>query len=178
MRHYPIQWALVPFTLVTYLATLLILPFYRPTRARWYAGCLELLDDTPDSTKTTIWGRPGAQCWGIRVIWYNTATIRDWVPIRVHERVRAFHGELVNFLAHLVLVPLALATGVSVWWAIALGQLAFGISYGGHFLFEWLLLGFDPGRWQEAYLNIWTERIAYRVQHRVESGETAEAWGL
>lgn len=176
MRHHILQPLLIPFTLLVYVAQIFLLPFYRPSSIRWHAGCLELIDSTPNSRTTTIWGRPGGQSWGIRVIWFNARWDRDSASLRVHERVHALHGEWVNAAAHVVFVPPSLLLGG--WWivgAIALSQCAFGISYGGHFLFEWIRGGF--GHWYPAYMKIWSEKIAYRVDDEYDRGMRPGAWG-
>lgn len=177
MKHHWWQPLLIPFTLLVYVVHLIVLPFYKPSSIRWFKGCFELMDNSPTSRMTDIWGRPGGQSWGIRVIWYNTHWDRDYAPLRVHERVHTQHGEWVNAAAHAVLVPLALLYGGDWYWlgAVALGQAAFGISYGVHFFYEWAKMGF--GDWQPAYRKIWTERIAYRVDDEFEKGQRPDAWG-
>lgn len=176
MKHHWWQPLLIPFTLLSYIATLFILPIYKPSSIRWHEGCFELVDNTPNSRRTTIWGRPGGQSWGIRVIWHNSLLDLNSASLRVHERVHTLHGEWVNAVAHLVLVPAGLLLGGG-WWlvgAIAIAQLAFGITYLGHFLFEWSRL---RGPWYDAYLRIWTERIAYRIDEEYEQGLRPKAWG-
>lgn len=178
MKHHPLQYLLIPFTLLTYLASVLIAAFYRPSSIRIYDGVIEMVDSTPDSTTTTIWGRPGAQSWGCRVNWFNRTLGLEWAPLRVHERIHTLHGEWVNGAAHAILVPLA-AIFLGGWWivgAVVLAQLAFGISYGGHFMIEWARGGFNAN-WRPAYMRIWTERIAYRRQAEFEAGKHPDAWG-
>ncbi len=175
MNHRPLQPLLIPFTLLVYVSQIFLLPFYRPSSIRWHAGCLELIAGRTNG-RTRIWGRPGGQSWGIRVIWYASQGSLDSAPLRVHERVHTLHGEWVNAIAHAILVPLSLLMGG--WWivgAIALGQAAFGIAYGGHFLFEWIRGGF--GHWYSAYMKIWSEKTAYRVDDEYERGLRPEAWG-
>ena len=183
MKHYWWQPFLIPFTLLGYVATLLVLPFYRPGAIQFYKGCIELFDRTPDSRTTTIWGRPGGQSWGIRVIWYNRRAGQAWAGLRIHERVHTLHGEWTNAIAHAVLVPLGFYLDGWDWgWlsigSIVLSQAAFGILYGAHFLIEWARVGFKPSRWNDAYLRIWSERVAYRVQEEFERGGRDDAWGF
>lgn len=175
MKHYKLQYLLIPFTVLTYLVQLLMLPFYKPSSIRWRAGCFELVDNTPNARATSIWGRPGAQSIGIRVIFFNLARDREPGPLAIHERVHTLHGEWCNTLGHLLFVPLAIALGLP-WWAGALaGQATFGLLYGGHFFILWALSGFGP--WHESYLRIWSERIAYRVDDEWERGLRPGAWG-
>ena len=66
-------------------------------------------------------------------------------------------------------------------WAgfVFLAQISFGLAYGGHFLYHWAKMGFprDRGEWWKAYLEIWSEVIAYRVDDEYERGLRPEAWG-
>lgn len=178
MKQHPLQPLLIPFTLLTYLGSLLIAIFYRPSSIRIYDGVIELVDSTPNSRSTTIWGRPGAQSWGCRVNWFNTTLGLNEASLRVHERIHTKHGEWVNGAAHAILVPLAYMYLGGWWilWAVLLAQAAFGISYGLHFMFEWAKDGFDKD-WVPAYKRIYTERIAYRVEAEFEDGKHQDAWG-
>ena len=177
MKHHWWQPFLIPFTALTYVLTLLILPFYRPSSIRFRDWAIELVDNTPNSRKTTIWGRPGGQSWGCRLLWFNMMAIRDGEEVNVHERAHAIQGELVNAVAHAVLVPAAWfiwgSTGAVVSGLIAQG--AFGAAYGLHFLFEWARQGFGP--WQSAYMRIWAERLAYRADDEYMAGQRPWAWG-
>jgi len=179
MKHHWPQIFLIPFTLLTYVATILILPIYRPTGVRFYAGCIEFIGGTftrDGKAFTRIWGRPGGQSWGVRCVWYSSRHNQASASLRVHERVHALHGEWVNAAAHLALVPAGLALGG--WWipaSILVAQLAFAIAYVGHFLYHWMLTGFGP--WYDAYRLIWSERIAYRIQDEFENGTRPDAWG-
>lgn len=177
MRRYPI---LAPFTLLTLLLQLPVALLYKPSRIRWRAGCFELVDSTPESRDTDIIGHPGGQSWGARVIWYNMTRFIENRIIPVHERVHIWHAELVNAAAHAVLIPIAELYLGGGWWtvsAVLLAQAAFGISYGVHFMWEWGKLGFKRSRWREAYLKIWTERIAYQTDDEYERGLRPNAWG-
>lgn len=178
MKHQWWQPFLIPFTLLTYIASLVIVIFYRPSSIRYYKGCFDLVDSTPGSRSTTIWGRPGAQSWGCRINWFNTTLGLNQASLRVHERIHTLQGEWVNAAAHVILVPLGLYLGG--WWlvgCILLAQLSFGISYLSHFMYEWSKVGFKMDRWKEAYLRIWAERIAYKKQDEYEQGMHKDAWG-
>lgn len=178
MKQPLLQPLLIPFTILTYVASILIAIVYRPSSIRYYKGVFELIDSTPNSTSTTIWGRPGAQSWGCRINWFNTTLGLNDAALRVHERIHTLHGEWVNGLAHAVLMPLAWMY-LGGWWvlyAFLLAQASFGLSYLVHFLFEWALTGFASD-WRPAYRRIWTERIAYRVQAEYEDGKHQDAWG-
>jgi len=176
MIHRWWQPLLIPFTLLTLVGQLLYALVVRPSSVRWRQWALECIDSTPESRSTTIWGRPGGQSWGCRVLWFNT-TLASIGEVNVHERVHALHGEWVNAVAHAVLVPAAvLFLGPSWWWpAVIVAQLAFGVAYGGHFAFEWARQGFGP--WHPAYMRIWSERIAYRVDDEWAKGQRPGAWG-
>lgn len=179
MKQPLLQPLLIPFTLLTYIGSILISIVYRPSSIRYYKGVLDLVDSTPGSKSTTIWGSPGAQSWGCRINWFNTTLGLNLASLRVHERIHTKHGEWVNGLAHLILVPPAYLL-LSGWWvfgAVILAQLAFGISYLAHFLWEWRKEGFKMEDWYPAYRRIWTERIAYRVQAEFEAGKHPDAWG-
>lgn len=164
---------LIPFTLLTYVVTLLVaVPFYRPTKVRLRAGCIEML------AGTRIWGQPGGQSWGIRVIWYRNESQWDRADLRVHERVHILQGEMINALAHLLLVPIGIYHGPG--WVIAavlLSQAAFALAYFGHFLFEWRHERFQRKNWHPAYLRTWAERMAYRIQAEFKDGQRPQAWG-
>jgi len=172
MRHYWPQVFLIPFTLLTYIGSLLVLLVYRPTSVRYYKGVLELV-------APTIFGNPLAQSWGCRVNWFNTSESRDRASIRVHERVHTLHGEWTNAVAHLVLVTPAYLYLSTPWviLSIILAQLTFGASYLFHFLFEWRKEKFNRNNWFPAYKRIWTERIAYRVADEFKAGLRTDAWG-
>ncbi len=174
----------VPFTLAGFIATLLLAIVYRPTSIRWRHGCLELVAGTferkNDKTGAVelisrIWGRPHGQCLGAPAQWYKSKRHRDRPRLRVHERSHTIQGIIVNALA----APLALL-GL-LWWPLyGLPLLAFGLAYGGQFLY--LLAAVGPGdkktpRWKKAYYRIWAERQAYRVQDEFERGLRPEAWG-
>ena len=191
MKHYWPQYLLIPCTLLVLLLQPLYALFVKPSSFRWRDGCFECVDNTPDSRRTTIWGRPGGQSWGCRWLWFNRTVSRDWGPLAVHERVHALHGEWINGIAHAALIPLAIyLDGGWHWvWCLALAQLAFGIAYGLHFLWEWGKRGFGPwkvedengkmvdGPGYEAYLRIFSERIAYRIDDEYERGLRPDAWG-
>jgi len=153
---------------------------YHPSSIDWRAWSFELVDSTPDSRETDILGDPGGQTWGARWIWFNMNSIIRRRITPVHERVHILHAEWVNAVAHAILVPLAeFVLGGGWWtiWAVCLAQCAFGISYGGHFMWEMAKLKFDWSRWREAYMKIWTERIAYRIDDEFERGLRPDAWG-
>lgn len=181
----PFRWYQYPgplFTFLTLVVQVLITPLYKPGKIRWRAGCFEIVDDTPGSMETDIIGNPGGQTFGARIIWFNMKWFVDRRIIPVHERVHIHDAELVNGIAHIVLVPPAfiLAPDLGAWLpyaAIVLAQAAFALSYGVHFLWEWGKLGFDRKRWREAYEKIWTERRAYRKDDEFERGECPDAWG-
>lgn len=179
MKQPLLQPLLIPFTLLTYIGAILVsILFYKPSSLRYYDGVFELVDSTPNSRSTTIWGRPGAQSWGCRVVWFNTTLGLNYAALRVHERIHILHAEWVNADAHAILVPLAWMY-LGGWWvvaAIVLSQFAFAISYGIHFMVEWGRGGFNKN-WVPAYMRIWTERIAYRVQEEFENGKHKDAWG-
>lgn len=178
MRQAWWRWLLVPFALLPAALSLAVALFYRPQAWRWRAGALELVAGRKNGA-TRIWGRPGGQSWGARVIWYASGSWWENAGLRVHERVHAAHGEIVNALAHVALVPPAAIWGGAGWIvaAVLLAQAAFGISYGAHFLAEWRRLGYKRSAWRAAYLRIWSERIAYRVEREFNAGQRPEAWG-
>ena len=150
MRWHRYYWLLAPFTLPNVLISLLLAAFYRPTSARWHDGCLELVAGTYDDGSTRIWGSPGAQCLGCQVVWFRSERHRDKGWLAVHERVHAIHG----------------------LWGLGV---VFAVAYLGHFLYEWARDGF--GQWRPAYRRIWSERIAYRIDHEYMVGLRPEAWG-
>lgn len=180
MRHYWPQYLLTPFTALTVLVQLLITPFYKPGKIRWRAGALEVMDNTPGSMDTNILGNPGGQTFGGRIIWYNMASFVERRIIPVHERVHIHHAEWINAVAHMVLVlPVVLlcdSVGLTVC-SVLLAQSAFGLAYGGHFLWEMRKLGWDWKRWADAYRKIFTERIAYRIDDEFKNGVRPDAWG-
>jgi hypothetical protein len=140
---------LVPFTALNVLASLLLAMPYGVRAWRWRAGCLELVAKRRND-QTRIWGRPAAQSLGCQVIWYASERHWDDPGLRVHERCHAIQGIL------------------------GLG-LPFGAAYGLHFLWEWARIGFGP--WHSAYMRIWAERQAYRIQDEFEAGQRPGAWG-
>jgi hypothetical protein len=142
-------WAL-PLTLINVLLAVLV---YRARSWRWSDGCLECIGGRQADGRTRIWGRPGAQTFSGLIV-YASADHRADVGLRVHERIHVLHA----FLLGVLLAP----------------------AYGLHFL--WLLV-FTPAeptgapRWYRAYLRVWSERIAYRVQAEFRAGHRAGAWG-
>lgn len=180
MKHRWYHYLRIPFTFLTLLVQLAITPFYKPGRIRFRAGCLEIVDDTPGSLETAIIGNPGGQTFGGRLIWYNMALFVERRITPVHERDHVHMAELVNTIAHVIIVPPSVILSSEWgWWiiaaAVALAQAAFAISYGAHFMWEWAKLGFK--RWREAYMKIWAERRAYRIDDEYEQGKRPEAWG-
>lgn len=151
---------------------------YKPGSYRINEGCLEIVDRTPLSKETTIFGKPYGQSIGSRIIWLNKESSLFDEGLLVHERVHIIQAEQVNAIAHLVLVPLSLLLPLTYTViAVLLAQSAFGISYGGHFLFEWAKLKFKKDLWKKAYMNIWAEVIAYRIQDEFIDGKRTECWG-
>lgn len=178
MKQPRLQPLLIPFTLLALFGSLLVCIIYKPSKIRYYDGCLDMTDSTPNSKSTTIWGRPGAQSWGCRINWYNTSLGLNDSAMRVHERTHTLHGEWVNAAAHLILVPLAYFL-LGTWWAAGaalVAQSAFGLSYGAHFLFEWMLIGFSRN-WIPAYKRIWSERIAHKAEIDYSHGNNRNSWG-
>jgi hypothetical protein len=137
----------------TLIGLMLAVVVYRAHDFRWNEGCLEAIGGTfqrDGKTITRIWGRPGAQTHGWFTI-YASVEHRAKRPLRVHERVH-------------------------VTQAFVLGPL-FLVAYPGHFIIEWARKGFRPSRWRDAYLRIWAERIAYRIQDEYRRGLRPNAWG-
>jgi len=141
---------LVPFTVLNVLASLLLMIPYGVERMRWKAGCLEIIAKRNGDGETRIWGKPWGQSLGCPVIWYASERAWDDPGLRVHERCHTIQGIL------------------------GLGLL-FGVAYGIHFLWEWALIKFGP--WHSAYMRIWAERQAYRIQDEFEAGQRPGAWG-
>jgi hypothetical protein len=132
---------------------LLLALWYRPTKVRWYKGCLEFIagrkKDKHGNDRTRIWGKPGGQSLGCPVVCY--ATVADWenARLRRHERTHTIQGLVLGIF--------------------------FGPLYGGH----WLLIRvFDcpdepasEPAWKRAYLAICFEKQARRRELE------AENWG-
>jgi hypothetical protein len=183
MRWHWYYIPMIPFTVVNLMATLALIIVYRPTDIRWRHGCLEMIagsfyrqEGSRLRRVTRIWGRPGGQSLGSIGLWFATARDRDNRGLNVHERTHTIQGIIVNAAA----LPLVLL-GHYVWWPLyALPLLAFGIAYGGHWLYLFVAVG--PGdnktpRWKKAYYLIWAERQAYRIQREYDDGKRAGAWG-
>jgi hypothetical protein len=142
-------WAL-PLTLINVLLAVLV---YRARSWRWSDGCLECIGGRRDDGRTRIWGRPGAQTFSGLIV-YASAEYRERAELRVHERIHVVHAFLLGVL--------------------------FAATYGLHFLG---ILAFPPSepagapRWRRAYLRVWSERIAYRVEGAFRAGHRAGAWG-
>lgn len=136
------------------LLGLLLAVVYRARSFRWHAGCLEAVAGTfrrDGYPVTRIWGRPRAQTWGWLIVYASEAD-RDKAWLRVHERVHVRHA----------------------FW---LGPL-FLLAYGLHFVWEFIWTSHcDPSRWDEAYREVWSERIAYREQDEFRRGLRPNAWG-
>lgn len=170
MKHYWFQPFLIPFTLLSYIASIVLIIIHKPVKYEFKNGCLEMISD---NEAAEIVG----SSWGNRMIWYAHENYRHG-GTSVHERVHTAHGEWVNAVAHLILVPLSLLLGGD-WWllgAILLSQAAFGITYGSHFMIEWARGGFNAN-WVPAYTRIYTERIAYRKEVEFIKGQCPDAWG-
>ena len=176
-------YLLYPFTALNTLVALLQFLVYRPVKWRWRAGCVEMIAGTFERNGeqvTRIWGRPAAQSLGCPVIYFaNERDIED-EGLGVHERVHTYQGVVINAQATCLLWPLLFTVWFDMpghlWWPLlALGPAGFGIVYGGHFLWEWMISGF--GAWQVAYRRIWAERIAHRIQGEFNEGKRPGAWG-
>ena len=177
---------LVPRTLV---GLFIFAVFYRAHSWRWNDGCIEciagefIIDNEKEPGKfkwqTRIWGRPGAQTWGIAIV-YKSFEHAQREGLRVHERIH-------------------------IWQAILALEVPFLIVYGGHFVLHyaidggrerwvidlvghvrphavpefngWILFKRVGERWKRAYLKICWERQAYRLQGDFLDGKRVGAWG-
>jgi len=140
---------LLPFVIPNMITSLLLAIPYGVENWRFSRGCLEFVAKKRNG-KTRIWGRPGAQSLGCPIIWYASTDKWDRADLRVHERCHVIQGLL----------------GLGI---------PFGIAYGLHFMWNWTWCGF--GAWRPAYLGIWAERQAYRIQGEFFRGERPDAWG-
>lgn len=77
----------LPHTLVGLLLALV----YRCHSWRWHDGCLEAIAGQKPDGETRIWGSPAAQTHGW-VIFYDSEAMRQYAPVRVHERVLVWQG--------------------------------------------------------------------------------------
>ena len=96
-----------------------------------------------------IFGKPGAQTWGY-LIYYRDEAARARKPLRVHERVHVVHG--------FILGPLFLP------------------AYGLHFVWLWLKLS-RGSDWKTPYRQVWSEKLAYRIDDEYGHGDRPNAWG-
>jgi hypothetical protein len=175
MKHYWFYWPMALTTLPAFvLFVLFVLVFYGVEEWGWRAGCLEFVAKRDKNGRTRIWGRPQGQCWGTPAMVFSSSRVLAHRVIPVHERVHAIHGILLCTAGAVVFTPL----GLLVWWPLMLlGPMVFVIAYVGHFLFEWALRGFKQSEFWHAYLRIWSERYAYRIDDEYERGLRPEAWG-
>ena len=122
--------------------------FYRAHSWRWSEGCIECIGERFERTNeetgkresfTRIWGRPGAQTWGIAIVYSNKRN-RDWRRLRAHERVHVIQSMVLLDVFYL-------------------------LSYGIHFAILFALLPGTPKtpRWKVAYYRVWAERQARRL---------------
>lgn len=98
--------------------------------------------------KRRMIGDPAGQCLGGPVIWYRSEAAWN-SPIRVHERVHVIQS--------------AYCLGVPFW-----------VAYGAHFLVGLIAHG---GEWYPAYMDVWAERQAYRLERNYRAGLLPDAWG-
>lgn len=164
-------WPLVLTTLPTFLIFLSVMVvFYRVERWRWHDRCLEFVAKNNKDGSTRIWGRPAGQCWGTIAMVFSSPEYFERRVIAVHERVHALHGIWLNAIGCALFTTL----GFLVWWPIALlGPFTFAFAYGGHFLIQYV----RKRKFWPAYLAIWSEKIAYRVDDEFEQGKRPGAWG-
>lgn len=107
-------WAL-PLTIIGLLLSL----FYRAHSWRWSDGCLEAIGGTRPDGSSRIFGEPNAQTWGW-LIFYDSEVMRDYDPIRVHERVhvvQAFIGGVLFGIAYVACWAWLRLNGRSFWKA-------------------------------------------------------------
>jgi len=157
-------WLLLPlapglFIVLHTLLGLALMPFYGVEKIRWYKGAVEVVAKCDENGTTRIFGRPGAQTWGL-VIFYAREDAWERPSLRVHERVHILQSFLFGAIYPLTYL---LSFGV-LFIAVLLG--AWKNTPPHHFNNMW-----------RAYYRIPWEIWAYAKQHRFEGGEIPDAWG-
>ncbi len=108
-RYYALGYVIsLPHTIIGLFMALI----YRAHSFRWHDGCLEAIGGTNDSGDTRIWGSPSAQTHGW-LIFYDSEAMRQYAPIRTHERVHVVQG----FIGGPLYVVAYLACHVWMWVA-------------------------------------------------------------
>lgn len=162
------KWYYIPLSVFTFPTLLVFLItawlFYRVKSWHISGGCVEVVCGR-------IFGNPMGQCWGCLGIAYDSQETRRDAVIRVHERVHAVQGIVLNGTVSI----LGLLTGYWLsWWWVVPGLVAFPVVYLTHFAWRYLVSGFD---FWYAYRGLWFERQAYDTYDQVVSGRR-DLWGI
>lgn len=130
------------------LIGLLVAIYYWPSQWRWSQGCLEAVAREKKNGDTSMFGQPAGQTWGWLIFYSDSSHMQFHSGLRVHERVHVYQAFI--------------------------GGPLFTLAYALHWL---ILMPMCKFNWYDAYMKVWAERMAYRIQREFRDGRRPNAWG-